>query len=139
MSRLSKIPVIGVLGIGLVVAGCGSNDTSSTSTPAQAGAGKTSAKPSETLHLAADASGKLRFNKATLTAKAGTIRIVMANPSQLSHGIGVDGNGADVDGKTVGPGQTSTITATLKPGTYRFYCTINAHQAAGMVGKLVVQ
>ncbi|HEX4363810.1 MAG TPA: plastocyanin/azurin family copper-binding protein [Solirubrobacteraceae bacterium] len=139
MSRLSKIPVIGVLGVGLVVAGCGSNDTSSTSTPAPAATGTTSAKPTETLHIAADASGMLRFNKTTLRAKPGTIRIVMANPSQLSHGIGVDGNGVDADGPTVGPGKTSTTTATLKAGTYRFYCTINAHQAAGMVGKLIVQ
>jgi plastocyanin len=63
----------------------------------------------------------------------------MANPSQIPHGIGVDGNGVDVDGPVVGPGKTSTATAELKPGTYEYYCTVKSHHQAGMEGTLVVK
>lgn len=58
-------------------------------------------------------------------------------PSQ--RGIGVDGNGVDVDGPVVGPGKPPTATANLKPGTYESYCTVKSHQQAGMTGTLVVK
>lgn len=140
MHRFSKIPVIGALGIGLAIAGCGSDDSSSSSSsppPPPAVAKTTTA--SQTLHLSADAGSALKFDTPKLTAKAGTVKIVMDNPSQLPHGIGVDGNGVDVDGPTVGHGKTSQITATLEPGTYQFYCTVDSHQKAGMKGTLTVK
>ena len=42
----------------------------------------------------------------------------MDNPSQVPHAVAIKGNGVDVDGKTVGNGETSTASADLKPGTY---------------------
>lgn len=63
----------------------------------------------------------------------------MPNPSKIAHGIGVDGNGVDVHGPTVGPDETSTATADLKPGTYEYYCTVKSHHDAGMEGALVVK
>ena len=138
MHTLSRIPVIAALGIGLAIAGCGDDDETSSSAsppppPAQA------ASASQTLQLSADPGGELKFDKTKLTAKAGSVKIVMDNPSQLPHGVGVDGNGVDVDGPTVGNGERSTITADLKPGTYEFYCTVDAHQKAGMKGTLTVK
>src|SRR5919202_1496522 len=72
------------------------------------------------LHLQADPHGKLRYNKKTLTAKAGRVTIVMRNPSTsgLRHGIAVEGKGVDKDGKIVAAGKTSTLTVRLKPGRY---------------------
>src|SRR5437588_2207041 len=76
------------------------------------------------LSLQADPHGKIRYNKKTLTAKAGTVTITMSNPktSGLHHGIAVEGKGVDKDGKIVAPGKTSTLTLRLKPGRYTFYC-----------------
>lgn len=138
MHTLSRIPVVAALGVGLAIAGCGkdNNKSSSSSPPPPPAAAATA---SETLHLMADPGGALKFNKTKLTAKAGKVKIVMDNPSQLPHGIGVDGNGVDVDGPTVGSGKTSTITADLKPGTYEFYCTVKSHHQAGMKGTLTVK
>ena len=64
----------------------------------------------------------------------------MNNPSTsgVPHGIAVEGNGVDQDGKTVQPGGKSTDTLTLKPGTYTFYCPVPGHKEAGMKGTLVV-
>ena len=59
----------------------------------------------------------------------------MANPSSLPHAVGIKGKGK---GKTVNKGGTSTYTATLKKGTYTFYCPVGSHEKAGMKGKLIV-
>ena len=81
---------------------------------------------------------KLAFNHKRLTAKHGTVTLVMANPSGLPHAIAVEGHGIDKDGKTVTKGGTSRVTVKLKKGTYTFYCPVDGHKAAGMKGKLVV-
>jgi uncharacterized cupredoxin-like copper-binding protein len=93
------------------------------------------------LHLQADPHGKIRYNKKTLTAKAGTVTIVMSNPSTsgLHHGIAVEGKGVDKDGKIVAPGKTSTLTVKLKPGRYTFYCNFDGHRGRGMKGTLIVR
>lgn len=82
--------------------------------------------------------GKLAFNTKTLTAKAGKVTIVMANPASFHHGVSVSGNGIDKDGPVVGTGATSTVTVTLKPGKYTFYCPVPGHRAGGMQGTLAV-
>jgi len=91
------------------------------------------------LHLHADAGGALRFNTKALTSSAGKVTLVMHNPSQLTHSIAITGNGVNAAGGFVGPGGTSTVSASLKPGTYTFYCTVPGHREAGMVGTLTVK
>ena len=81
---------------------------------------------------------KLAFNHKTLTAKKGTVTLVMSNPSGFPHAIAVEGHGVDKDGKTVNKGGTSRVTVKLKKGTYTFYCPVDGHRAAGMKGKLIV-
>jgi uncharacterized cupredoxin-like copper-binding protein len=94
-----------------------------------------------TLNLKANPNGDLKFNKKKLSASAGKVTIVMHNPStsMTKHGIGVEGKGVDKDGKVVKPGKTSSITVTLKPGKYEYYCPVHAHKLAGMTGTLTVK
>jgi plastocyanin len=47
------------------------------------------------------------------------------------------GNRTVVATKTI-QGGAVMATATLKPGSYVFYCSVDAHRAAGMEGKLTV-
>ena len=42
-------------------------------------------------------------------------------------------------GAIVTNGGTSTVTATLKAGTYEFYCSVDGHEAAGMKGTLTIK
>ena len=128
----------------LALAGCGGSDeksTSSSSSKATSTPTATQAASSggggETLKLAADKSA-LKFDKSSLTAKAGKVTLEMSNPSQIPHAVAIKGNGVDVDGKTIGNGETSTASADLKPGTYTFYCPVPGHEAAGMKGTLTV-
>ena len=82
---------------------------------------------------------RLAYNKKTLTAKAGKVTIVMTNMSAVfQHNVAIKGKGVSKKGKVVGKGGQSKVTATLKPGTYTFYCTVPGHEAAGMKGKLIV-
>ena len=57
----------------------------------------------------------------------------------MSDGLSIEGNGVDVDGKTVGKGEKSIASADLKPGTYTFYCPVPGHEDAGMKGTLTVK
>jgi plastocyanin len=95
------------------------------------------ASRSTTLHISALASG-LRYSTTHLKAVHGRVTIVMKNLSVLRHDIAIKGNGVNAKGKTVGKGGTSTVTATLKKGIYTFLCTVDAHAAAGMKGKLTI-
>ena len=137
------------------VAGCGSDDNSSSggsSSSSDTTAATTPAPPPSTsgssgggggassnLKLSADSSGQLKFDKSTLSAKAGNVTITMDNPSPVAHAVAVEGNGVDKDGKTVNMGGTSTVSVNLKPGTYEFYCPVDGHKAAGMKGTLTVK
>jgi plastocyanin len=91
-----------------------------------------------TLENPADES-QLRFSKPTLEAPAGTITLVMENPSAIEHNIAVRGEGVDEQGEVVGQGEESTVTADLEAGEYEFYCSVPGHEAAGMKGTLTVR
>jgi uncharacterized cupredoxin-like copper-binding protein len=134
---------------GLVVAGCGSSNSSSSSSGKSPSIAPSSSTPASTpaaggggqkLSLSADSGGAIKFDKSTLKAKAGKVTIVMNNPSSsgVMHGIAVEGKGVDKDGSIVSPGSTSTVSVSLKPGTYEFYCPYDGHKGQGMEGKLVV-
>jgi uncharacterized cupredoxin-like copper-binding protein len=81
-----------------------------------------------------------KFNVKVLHAHHGRITIVMSNPrsGSLQHGVAVRGSGVKRIGKTVSPGRTSSVTATLKKGRYTFFCPVPGHAAAGMKGTLIV-
>ena len=132
-----------LVGATLALAGCGGDDEepasggNSDSTPTPT-ATEAASGGGENLALAADA-GALKFDKTELTAKPGKVTITMDNPSDIPHAVAIEGNGVDVDGKTVGKGEKSIASADLKPGTYEFYCPVPGHEAAGMKGKLTVK
>ena len=127
----------------LAVAGCGSSSSSkSSSTPAPAPATPSTSSgggASSNLTLAADSSGQLKFDKSSLSAKAGKVTITMDNPSPVQHAIAIEGSGVSQSGSTVGMGGKSTATASVKPGTYTFFCPVDGHRAAGMTGTLTVK
>jgi uncharacterized cupredoxin-like copper-binding protein len=80
----------------------------------------------------------MKYSTTSLKAKAGVVTIVMKNVSILPHDVAIKGHGVHAQGKVVPKGGTSTVTATLKRGSYEFYCTVPGHEAAGMKGTLTV-
>jgi len=92
----------------------------------------------QTLKIAADPGGALKFDKSSLTADAGKVTIVMDNPSDLPHAVEIEGSGVEVAGDTVMKGGVSKASADLEAGEYEFYCPVGNHQDAGMEGTLTV-
>ena len=138
-----RVPAVAAGALALAVVGCGGSSydksgskSSSATTPAPAPAAAAQRVP-----LKADGDGGLYFEPKKLEAKAGSVTLVMTNPKSTGkeHGIAVKGNGIDRDGPIVGPGGTATVTATLKPGKYTFYCNYDEHAKRGMKGTLTVQ
>jgi uncharacterized cupredoxin-like copper-binding protein len=147
--KRTSLFVLAIACVALVVAGCGSSKKKSESTqaqttpPAQTSTGQTTtsggAAAGSNLKLSADPSGQLKFDKSSLSAKAGDVTLTMDNPSSAPHAIAVEGNGVDKKGETVQQGGTSNVTVALKPGTYEFYCPVDGHKQAGMKGTLTVK
>ena len=91
-----------------------------------------------TLKLAANPAGQLAYTTKSLSAKAGKLTIDFSNASPVEHDVAI-AQGNTVAGQTpVFTGGSKTLTVTLKPGTYTFYCTVPGHRAAGMEGTLTV-
>jgi plastocyanin len=142
--------IIGLLvALALVGAGCGDDDSSDggSSDSGQAaetqtndtGGGASGGGAAQTLKLTADPGGAFKFDKSTLTAKAGKATIVLDNPSSLPHAVEVEGQGIEEETDTIGKGETAKVTVTLKPGEYEYYCPVDGHKAGGMEGTLTVQ
>jgi plastocyanin len=91
------------------------------------------------LEIDADPTGQLKFLALSATATAGPVTIDMKNTSSTPHDIAISGNGVSAVGKIVSNGGVSTVSATLKPGTYTFFCTVPGHEAAGMKGTITVK
>jgi uncharacterized cupredoxin-like copper-binding protein len=111
----------------------GSSGASTTSSAGASGGGAA-------LDISATEGSGLGFSQRALTARAGTVTIRLDNGSSnsLPHGIAIEGNGVDRDGKVVQPGGASTVTVRLKPGRYTFYCPVPGHEDQGMKGTLTV-
>ena len=89
------------------------------------------------VRISAIASG-LKYNTKLLHAKAGRITIDFSNLSQLRHNVRLEVGEKEFGGtKTIAHGTTS-VTVTLKKGTYHFYCSVPGHEDAGMSGQLIV-
>jgi plastocyanin len=127
----------------LALAGCGGSKSSSTPTASSTGSSSGGASSSSgggggtQLAIQADPQ-QLKFNTSKLSAKAGKVTITMTNPSPLQHDVSIKG-GVNAKGSVVGQGGKSTVTVTLKPGKYTFYCSVDGHEAAGMTGELDVK
>jgi len=130
------------------VAGCGGDDddggggggggAATQEEPSAGGGGTSGGGAAQTLKIAADPSGALKFDKSSLTAKAGKLTIVMDNPSDLPHAVEIEGNGVEAKGETVTKGGVSKASADVKAGEYEFYCPVDGHKQAGMEGTLTV-
>jgi plastocyanin len=87
-----------------------------------------------TVSISADPSGALKYEEIYVTATPGSITIDFTNMSSLPHDVTIEGDGA-TDTIT---GSTTSTTVDLESGTYKFFCSVDGHRAAGMEGKLTV-
>jgi uncharacterized cupredoxin-like copper-binding protein len=81
---------------------------------------------------------KIRLSRDTVAAGAVTFQV--SNSGSVTHAFHVKGEGVDKQTQPIPPGQSASLTVTLKPGTYEVYCPMSeqSHKQAGMVAKLTV-
>jgi plastocyanin len=120
----------------LVLTACGGGGGSATTT---GGAATGGGGGGQTLQLAADPGGALKFDQASLSASAGKVTIDFTNDSSLPHNVTVEGNGITNEATDTIKQSSATLSLDLKPGTYTFFCSVDGHRAAGMEGTLVVK
>jgi plastocyanin len=138
MTRRALPLLVPLAVLALVLAACGGGNgesatTSSTATTSSGGGG------GSTVKVAADPSGALKFDTASLEATAGKVTIDFTNDSSISHDVKIEGNGISGEGTDQVTGGSASATLDLKPGTYTFFCSVDGHRAAGMEGTLVVK
>lgn len=146
MTRISAL-ALSVAAIAVGVAACGgssSNNNKTSSAPAATSSngsgGAAVGGGGSTISEAADPSGQLKFTKGSLSAKAGKVTIDFSNMSSVAHNMTIQQgtNGKQVGATPTFSGGSKTLTVTLKPGTYTFYCSVPGHRQAGMQGTLTV-
>ncbi|TQN42011.1 plastocyanin [Blastococcus colisei] len=122
---------------------CGSSDSPDTEA---ATAPTTQAQPSEAAPAASSAPAA-EGDVQTLTAvekdfsisldeetlSAGEYEIEVRNEGGASHDLVIEQDGEDIARTAViAPGASETLTVTLEPGEYVFYCSIANHRGMGM-------
>jgi hypothetical protein len=95
---------------------------------------------SGSLALAANPTGLLAYNTKALVSTSSHVTINFMNKSPLMHNVTI----ANAAGKVLGAtptfaGGSKTLSLSLPPGTYTFYCSVPGHEAAGMKGTLTVR
>jgi plastocyanin len=131
--RLAPVyPAVAVAALAVLAAGCSSGSSgssgagsSSSSAPAASGGSGTKVTATETeFHIA--------LSKTTFSP--GTYTFTAVDKGKLQHNLVINGPGVS-DEKTKGllaPGQSGSVTVTLKAGTYDIFCGVPGHKAQGM-------
>jgi plastocyanin len=117
-------------------------DTGALASAVRAATQRTATAQGGKLEIDANPDGQLAYEVSSATASAGKLTIDSRNAAAIPHDIalqeGTSGRVLGV-GKVVSGGGVSTISVSLRPGRYTFYCTVAGHRDGGMQGTLTVR
>jgi len=138
---MKRLAALAPFVIAAVVAGCGSSSSSSSaSSSTVSAASSAAAAPS-------GGGGGLTLNESEFkitpagpkVPHTGEITITVKNVGAVTHALTVNTSSGPVSTGSIAPGKTATLKVNIsKAGTYKFFCPIPGHEAAGMKGSLVV-
>jgi plastocyanin len=74
------------------------------------------------------------------TVPAGAVTFNVTNAGTIPHAFEIEGRGVERELPLLQPGQSASLTLTLRPGRYEVYCPVggDSHKNLGMVTHLVV-
>ena len=143
---MKRLAALAPFVIAAVVAGCGASSSSSTSSSATASSSTVSAASAAAAPASGGGSG-LTLNESEFkitpagpkVPHTGEITLTVKNVGAVTHALTVDTPSGPVSTSNIAPGKTATLKVNMsKAGTYKFFCPIPGHEAAGMKGSLVV-
>jgi uncharacterized cupredoxin-like copper-binding protein len=132
--------LLGILALGIVLAGCG-DTASSSSAPARATVGGSAQQAGGAQGSAAGvsvAAKEFAFALDPSQAKAGGVTFAVTNSGATQHDFKITGNGVEQKTPLLEPGKSASLTVDLRPGTYTYICTVPGHEALGMKGSFTV-
>ena len=98
------------------------------------------------VQIPASPTGQLAYLTNKASATAGALTIEMPNTSGVTHNIaiepgtgGASGSGAVAGASPFVAKGTATVSVSLRPGAYTFFCQVPGHRQAGMFGTLTVK
>jgi|SRR6476646_7710735 len=147
MKKLAAMFVLILAAFALVACGGGSDTTSDTTAETTTQEESGSEKEAEggtagaaTVDFEADPSGALAYTTDKADAKAGKVTVNFTNSSPVPHDVAIEDEAGETIAETevLAEGSEST-TAELKPGEYKFFCTVPGHRQGGMEGTLTVK
>lgn len=71
--------------------------------------------------------------------EAGRYRFRVVNQGKIEHDLAAEGQGSEKKTPLIGPGEEAELETDLKPGKYRFYCTVPGHAESGMETDVTVR
>jgi len=82
-----------------------------------------------------------KIDLSSATIAAGQVTFTATNAGSIPHALEVEGNGLEQKTPLIRPGETATLTLTLKPGNYEIYCPVgeDSHKKLGMETHLKVE
>lgn len=94
---------------------------------------------STTLKLAA-APDAIAYDTTQLSGKAGQLTIDFDNPSAVTHDVCLEGpSGQQIGCSDTITQSTTSLSESLTPGKYTFFCSVDSHRQAGMEGTLTLK
>ncbi|MCX2179507.1 copper-binding protein [Streptomyces sp. SKN60] len=131
-ARTRALLVLPAAALAGLLAACGDGDGDS-----GAGSGTTTPPPAAATRVTTDlADFKITLSQQNFTP--GTYAFVMTNSGQHDHALEIEGPGGENRSDTVAPGESTTLTVTLKDGTYEIYCPVDGHKDLGMKTEITV-
>lgn len=80
---------------------------------------------------------KITLDSTTLSGSTFAFEVTSAGPTPHNFNIR-DDSGTVAGSMDLSTGETDTVTASLAPGSYTFYCAFPGHESLGMHGTLTV-
>jgi uncharacterized cupredoxin-like copper-binding protein len=129
----NQLVLVSLLLLSLVLAACGGAsdepEPSATQVAANRGEGSTTVNVT-----AIDFSYVLDRTEAS----AGTVNFVIENTGAMQHDFAIQVDDVEQKSAMLQPGESTTLSVALSPGTYSYRCTVPGHEALGMKGTFVV-
>lgn len=134
MSLTLARPVAGLALLAALAAGCSTAAAAHTTAPRPAGSATTPASATQGGHTVTATETEFHIALSQMTFTPGSYTFVAVDKGALSHNLVINGPGVAqaTTPSLLSPGQSASVTVTVRKGTYDIFCGVPGHKAQGM-------